>query len=254
MSTTFIIGDVHGMTEELKQLMNKLSPRKGDKIVFVGDLIDKGEDSAGTVRFIREISESSPFEVIVVEGNHEDKHRRYRRNLTARPKVAHQQALTSPELKTITDELSSEDIEFLEESLPFYKLQAHDILIVHGGITGDMQSFPVSISAAQKLSGKSKKYFQLTMRTRYITPEGKFVQLGLETQRDKFWAEVYDGRFGHVVFGHQPFMNGVGLFPHATGIDTGAVFGGRLTALVIDERGQRSFVSVVSRKFAESQI
>ena len=252
--TTFIIGDVHGMKRELQRLITRLAPKNGDTLVFVGDLIDKGEDSPGTVRFIRELSETAPFEIIVVEGNHEDKHKRYRRNLHIRPKVAQQQALHSPELNTITAELSTEDVEFLEKSLPFYRIAEHDILVVHGGITGDMRKFPASVNAARNLAGKRKKHFQLTMRTRYITPEGKFVRLGAETSRDKFWAAVYDGRFGHVVFGHQPFIDKPALFPHATGIDTGAVFGGRLTALVVDASGKRSFISVASRKFAEPMM
>lgn len=252
--TIFIIGDVHGMTIELKELMSKLSPKSGDQVVFVGDLVDKGEDSAGTVRFVRELSEAAPFDIIVVEGNHEDKHKRYRRNCTVRPKVAAQQALRSPELCKITEELTPEDIEFLNEAVPFHRIPEHNILVVHGGITGDMRKFPDSINAARNLSGKRKKYFNLTMRTRYVTPEGRFVRLGAETKRDKFWAEVYDGRFGHVVFGHQPFMDGVGSFPHATGIDTGAVFGGTLTALVVDVSGKHSFVSVASRKFAEPMM
>ena len=75
--------------------------------------------------------------------------------------------------------------------------------------------------------------------------------LGNEKPEDPFWAEVYDGRFGHVIFGHQPFMNGVQYFDHATGIDTGAVFGGTLTALVIDEDCSRSVVSVDSRAYKE---
>ena len=78
--TSFIIGDVHGMTLELQNLMSRLSPKQGDQVIFVGDLLDKGEDSAGTVRLIREMSESAPFDIVVVEGNHEDKHKRYRRN------------------------------------------------------------------------------------------------------------------------------------------------------------------------------
>ncbi len=252
--TTFIIGDVHGMTLELKQLLNKLSPQQDDQIIFVGDLLDKGEDSAGTVRLIREMSESAPFDVIVVEGNHEDKHKRYRRNLSVRPSVAIQQALRTPELSTITQELRNEDIIFLNEAIPFYKISEHNILVIHGGIVGTMKQFPVSIQAVRNLSGKNKKYFQLTMRTRYITPEGKFVPLGAETNKDVFWATAYDGRFGHVVFGHQPFLNGVGLFPHATGIDTGAVFGGKLTAMVIEDSGIRRFISVNSRKFAEPMM
>ena len=64
------------------------------------------------------------------------------------------------------------------------------------------------------------------MRTRYIDAKKDFIELQRETG-DPYWADVYDGRFGHVIFGHQPFIDGVKYFKHATGIDTGAVFEAR---------------------------
>ena len=62
------------------------------------------------------------------------------------------------------------------------------------------------------------------MRTRYIDAQKGFIGLGHEKSGDPYWADVYDGRFGHVIFGHQPFLEGVKYFNHATGIDTGASF------------------------------
>ena len=251
MTTTFIIGDVHGMAIELQALMDKLSPKSSDQVIFVGDLLDKGEDSAGVTSMVRHMTETAHFKVILVEGNHEDKHRRFRRNLIVRPNDAAEQALRSPELAEITEKLSLDDIAFLNTAIPFYRIPEHHILVVHGGIPGDMRWFPKTVEEVAKLTGKQRKRFQLIMRTRYLRPNGRFIAFGEETETDPFWAEVYDGRFGHVVFGHQPFMNGAGRFPHATGVDTGAVFGGQLTALRITKSDERSFVSVPSRKCAE---
>ena len=90
------------------------------------------------------------------------------------------------------------------------------------------------------------------MRTRYIdAKKGCFIGLGEEKPSDPYWADVYDGRFGHVIFGHQPFIDGVKYFKHATGIDTGAVFGGTLTALIVNEDCSREIVSVNSRAYKE---
>jgi serine/threonine protein phosphatase 1 len=251
MTNIFLIGDVHGMSIELQALMDKLSPRSEDQVIFVGDLLDKGDDSVGVASLVRNMDENAAFEVILVEGNHEDKHRRFRRNKVLRPKVAAEQAARSPELNEITEELSANDIAFLDKAIPFYRIPKHDILVVHGGIPGDMSRFPNTIEEVERLTGKQRKRFLLIMRTRYLRPNGRFIFFGEESKTDSFWAETYDGRFGHVVFGHEPFMSGVGFFPHATGIDTGAVFGGRLTALKITNAGERSFVSVPSRKIAE---
>ena len=119
--------------------------------------------------------------------------------------------------------------------VPFHRIKAHGLLIVHAGITGDMKHFPETVEEIYALSNKRRKAFERIMRTRYLDPAtGKMLELGKNKPGDPFWAEVYDGRFGHVVFGHEP-LYGVTFFPHATGIDTSAVYGGLLTALVYED-------------------
>ena len=242
-----IIGDVHGMSDELAELLAKLQPRKDDEIVFVGDLIDKGPDSAGVVRIVRELAKRCY--VVLVEGNHEDTHRRYRKNLEVRPEVAARQAENKPELAEVTAQLSPEDIEFLDGSVLFHR--AGDYLVVHGGIPGTLTDLPPpSWGWSRRTYSRASK---LVLRTRRVNREtGAFLTLDKSTKDDPMWSELYDGRFGHVVYGHQPFMDGPEVKEHSTGIDTGCVHGGRLTALVIDASGERSFTSIkCGRKFAE---
>jgi hypothetical protein len=78
--------------------------------------------------------------------------------------------------------------------------------------------------------------------------KGSFIPLGQETPEDPFWADVYDGRFGTVYFGHSPYPEAAEPveFPHAVGVDLGAVFGNRLAAAIVEPDGSRSFVSVPS--------
>ena len=239
-----IIGDVHGMSVELQNLIDTLELRTTDKVVFVGDLVDKGPESPTVVRMVRELSEQ--FDVTVVEGNHEEKHRRFRKHRLNGTGVD----LTmkgSEEMGEITEGLSDEDIEFMDTFVPFHRVPEHDVVVVHGGITGTLMEFPETVEELRGMSSKKRKSFSKTMRTRFVDGEtGKFLQLGDRKESDPFWSEVYDGRFGHVVFGHEPFMDGPGEFPHSTGVDTGCVFGGRLTSLVL-EGDERSFVSVESR-------
>ena len=245
----FIIGDVHGMALELDALLNELGPTSEDTVIFVGDLVDKGPNSVGVVQRARRLSQTVP--TVVVEGNHEDKHRRFRRNLTLRPEIAQNQASRQPELVEITNELEEADVSFLDSAVPFHRIDEHGILIVHAGIPGDMVEFPETVEEASAMTGKKKRMLQKTARVRHVSGEtGKFLKLGDATEADPFWAEVHDGRFGHVVFGHEPFINGVAHFTHATGIDTGAVFGGSLTAMVVESDGARSFVSVPGRKMS----
>ena len=215
MQRTVIVGDVHGMLAALLELLAQLRLMAGDRLIFVGDLVDKGPEPAGVVHHLASLAATAPYDIVLVDGNHEDRHRRYQRNLVERPVIAAQQAAEAPELPTLAAELTEAGRAFLNTAVPFYRLRAHNLLIVHGGIPGDMRRFPAG-----------------------------FVGLGQEKPGDPFWADVYDGRFGHVVFGHQPFLDGPAEFAHATGIDTGAVHGGALTALVLPDRGRRSYSQV----------
>jgi len=237
---TFVVGDVHGMAEALDGLLARLAPvpgPEGDRVVFVGDLLDKGPDSVGVVRRIRALRESG-VEVVLVEGNHEDKHRRFRRNLVVRPEVAAQMG-GAEEMAEITANLSPEDVAFLATAVPYVRLDG-GFVVVHGGVPPVLSSLD------------APKAFDVLCRTRFVSATtGRMLSLGTETEADPFWATVYDGRFGHVLFGHEPFVGTEPRrFPHATGLDTGAVYGGSLTAAVVAGGVVEGFVSVPTPAFA----
>lgn len=70
---TFAIGDIHGDLEQLTTLLGRLPPLGADDtLVFVGDYIDRGPDSAGVVRFMRALPERVAARVVCLRGNHED--------------------------------------------------------------------------------------------------------------------------------------------------------------------------------------
>lgn len=246
MSTIAIIGDVHGALSPLKALVEKLGLAQADHLIFVGDLVDKGPEPAGVVRFVRELYEAAPFRVSLVEGNHEDRHRRYYINKTARPAVAAAMGLAAPELPALDAALGGADRAFLAAAVPFVRVPDWNVLVVHGGIPGTMTAFPDNVDAASTLRGKARSAFRQILRTRYLSADGhSFRSYGEEGAHDPFWAEVYDGRFGHVVFGHQPFIEGPACFAHATGVDTACIHGGALTALVLPSGGANPhFVAV----------
>ena len=251
---TAIIGDVHGALAPLLALITKLALGAGDRLVFVGDLVDKGPEPAGVVRFVRQLSETAPYEVILIEGNHEDRHRRYHINTAERPKVAREMAADAPELPALDAELLEADRAFLATAIPFLRLPEWGALVVHGGIPGTQRSFPETVELASRWHGRRGKAFRKILRTRYVSAEtAKYLALGHNKPGDPFWADVYDGRFGHVIFGHQPWLNGPACFANATGIDTAAVHGGRLTALILPEEGEPYFESVPGIDYAPSK-
>lgn len=298
---TFIIGDVHGMAKELEQLLYMLAPapQGHDTIVFAGDLLDKGPDSAGAVAICRKLRQTG-YDVVLVKGNHEEKHARFR---AAYAKAGDKVKMKGiEEMKAITADFSPEDIEFLESAVMFHRLPEHNALVVHAGFLPTMGTLPTDGEIAAMSKGERSKLARI-LRVRHVTgktkakvtvefsfdfepgtesaamsteiheggwsdfteirrqvrPKGSFISLGQETDGDPFWAEVYGvggdkPRFGHVYFGHNPFIGSEpARFPHATGLDTGCVFGGSLTAAVLEAGQEPSFLSVpASRKYATS--
>ena len=243
MKRTIIIGDVHGCHDELVALLEKCEPRSTDQFVFVGDLVDRGPKSVEVVQAVQELA--GRYNVVVLEGNHEVKHRKFRKKHTD-AEVDDLVDKNNP-IAITTKEMSEENKAFMESFVMFHKIVEHEILVVHGGIPGNMQKFPDTLEEAEGMSCKEREAFSKIIYTRKIDAKtGGFLRLKESTDSDPFWAETYDGRFGHVVFGHEPFVEGVREFPHATGIDTGAVFGGSLTAMVLETSKPHHFISVPS--------
>lgn len=74
MARTFAIGDIHGDREALEVLLERLPTlTASDTLVFLGDYVDRGPDSAGVVRAVRALPSQTPARVVTLRGNHEDK-------------------------------------------------------------------------------------------------------------------------------------------------------------------------------------
>ncbi len=231
MKKTYIVGDVHGCVAELNLLIKKMDLAQDTTVVFAGDLVDKGPDSAGVVRTVRELSEQ--VTVKLVKGNHEEKHERFRRH---EHRIS-QEGGTNPikkadELRAVAKNLTGEDVAFLEQAVLYYKIPEHGALVVHAGM-------PQWVKALPDLSKRFSRRYNEMLRLRAFDKNGRFLTLedyaalSDKDRENSFWARHYDGRFGHIYFGHEPFMSGVARFENATGLDTGCCFGGSLTAVEI---------------------
>ena len=239
---TAIVGDIHGCLEELNELMGTLSLEEGDRIFFLGDLVDKGPDTVGVVRRVMEIVKEFPGSACVM-GNHEEKVLRFHRR--------------GKETYDFTDE----EWEWLK-GLPLFLRLEGDVFLVHGGLypdyykyyRGRMEPAEGWLDAQYKksYSDERKKPFrqQRLLRTRMVTPEGKFVIFKMEKPDDIFWTEWYDGREGFVYFGHVSWRDGQPHeSAHAVGLDTGCVLGNCLTAAVYTTDPRNPvFVSVPAKK------
>ncbi|MBN1547390.1 MAG: hypothetical protein JW902_12095 [Syntrophaceae bacterium] len=102
------------------------------------------------------------------------------------------------------------------------------------------ENIPLEESANTNIGSYLSVYLSRCQDARLIKKivreKGEFIQLGKQTPEDPFWAEIYDGRFGHIYFGHEPFVNDTEprIYPHATALDLGCVYGNRLAAIIIE--------------------
>lgn len=234
---TIIIGDVHGCLEEFRQLLDRCNyNRSSDRLIVAGDLVDRGPDSAGVVKYVRSLGAEA------VMGNHEGKLlRRWRHIQKAKndPKYRNPMKRSADQEQTI-EALGYEDLVWLDR-LPYYiDLPEHNTLVVHAGLAPNI---PVHRQSREVLT-----------MVRYIDYD-RMIMVPLQVPGFKqppnsfYWAEAYDGErhvvFGHNVIGDKPkFWRGIRDGVDCIGIDTGCVFGGYLTALVLDASGERSFEAV----------
>jgi serine/threonine protein phosphatase 1 len=241
-----IIGDIHGCIDELQILIQKLELMQSDHLYFIGDLIDRGPDSAAVVKYTRLLSEK--YAVVLILGNHEEKFLRYLSH-----KMNNQSAVKSmkgtAEFDDLILQLDDVDIKFLSIAYFNYNIPSENICLLHGGIPGNNKiDLSINHQYSQELL-KSKKGFELILKTRYLDESENFISLGMENENSVFWADNYDGRYGKVIFGHHAIINDCPKeFPHAIDVDTGCVFGGWLTACVVESKSNFNFISIRSNQ------
>jgi predicted phosphodiesterase len=200
---TILIGDVHGCLEELERLLRACAVTAADEVVLVGDLVAKGPDSLGVIRLVRERG----FRAVL--GNHDAAVLRLRHPDPDRP--------VKGEHRAIGERLDEGAWRWLEELPLTIALLEHGVRVVHGGLVPG-----VALE-------KQKREHLLNLRS--ITPAG---EPSKRVDDGTAWASLWRGP-EHIVFGHDA-IRGLQQHPFATGLDTGCVYGRRLTALVLPER------------------
>lgn len=248
MKRYIIIADVHGCIDELRDLIRTVNPSKDDQLIFAGDLVDKGPRSAEVVAKVRYLADH--YDVVLVKGNHEEKHERFRNHL-ARGEGREKTMRGYEEMSSITAELSKEDVAFLNQAVLYHRIPEYNSLVVHAGISPSINYIP-SHDDLRRMSKKKRKHFEQVLRVRFVNPKGYMVMLGDEKPEDVYWADTYCGRYGTVYFGHQPFyLESAKEFPNAVGLDLGCVFGNKLCAAILSDDGVEYVTVDAYKKYAK---
>jgi protein phosphatase len=216
-----IVGDVHGCMNELLALLSALgyhlersaedfavAPPIGRRLVFVGDLVNRGPATPGVVRLVMNMAQAG--QALCVPGNQDMK-------LAAALKD--NPALSTPGLTKSLEQLAHESAEFRAAAIEFLDaLPTHCILdngklvIAHAGLPEHMHGSDSPRSCMFAMCGETT---------------GETDEFGLAVRCN--WAVDYRGK-ALVVFGHTPVTEPLWL-NNTVNIDTGCVYGGHLTAL-----------------------
>jgi len=201
-----IIGDVHGCAEELSSLLRHLSPKVGrDEVVFVGDLINRGPDPVGTIKLARAVGAKS------VLGNHERRLLKFRQKRDPDILKDHD----GPTAKA----LRATDWKWLASWPLTLHYPKYNLVVAHGGFA--------------PWEPWKKQTADVVTKIQMVNASGKIGKRG-QVRAGRPWADLWEGP-ETVVYGHTP-RRFVHKRKFALGIDTGCVYGGKLTAYVLPEK------------------
>ena len=221
-----IIGDIHGCFDELHALLTTLGYQieasngsyqarhpEERKAVFLGDLVDRGPKTPDVLKLVMSMTASGT--ALAVPGNHDMKLMRKLRGRDVQ--ITHGLAESLQQLEQEPPELKDHVAEFLDQLVSHYVLDDGRLVVAHAGLKEELQG---------RGSGKVRDF------ALYGETTGETDEFGLPVRYN--WAAEYRGR-AMVVYGHTPvpepeWLNGTIC------IDTGCVFGGKLTALRYPER------------------
>ncbi len=226
-----IIGDVHGCFDELVILLEHLGYEvetradaaggtalsvthpKGRKVVFLGDLVDRGPGVTNVLKLV--MSMVADGVALCVAGNHESK---LVRKLQGRNvQVSHGLAESLAQLEMESPAFRQQAAKFLDGLISHYVLDGGGLVVAHAGMKAEYQG---------RASARVRDFCL------YGETTGETDEFGLPVRVN--WAASYRGR-AMVVYGHTPVVEPAWL-NNTINIDTGCVFGGKLTALRYPEK------------------
>ena len=221
-----IIGDVHGCFDEMNTLLQQLgyavepngadfrvTPPDGRKAIFVGDLVDRGPKIMEVLRLVMGMVKVGT--AFCVPGNHDVKLMRKLRGKEV--KITHGLADSLAQLESESPEFKRQVADFIDDLVSHYVFDEGRLVVAHAGMKEEMQG---------RGSGAVRSFALFGETT------GETDDYGLPVRYN--WAAEYRGK-AMVVYGHTPVAEPEWL-NRTIDIDTGCVFGGKLTALRYPEK------------------
>ncbi len=224
-----IIGDVHGCYSELQELLKQLGYEivqqkdaepafhvqhpQGRRVIFLGDLVDRGPASVGVLRLAMDMVDSGI--ALCIPGNHDARLLRKLKGKNVR--LTHGLAETLQQLEQEPSAFKKKVATFLDKLVSHYVLDDGLLVVAHAGMK-------------ETLQGRASR--QVREFALYGETTGETDEFGLPVRYN--WAAEYRGKamviYGHTTVPEPEWLN------RTINIDTGCVFGGKLTALRYPEK------------------
>jgi diadenosine tetraphosphatase ApaH/serine/threonine PP2A family protein phosphatase len=199
------VGDIHGCHKEFEDLLEKLDLKKDDRLILLGDLVNRGPDSSRVVELARDHA------TVSLLGNHELRQLNYRR--TDDP--TH---LKKYDYDTM-EQLRGKDWDYLETMPLTYEDEELGIVFVHAGFLPDKPW--------------QKQPARIVTRIQVVDKDGE-PRKRAEAPDAPHWSELWNGP-PFVIYGHTP-REEVQRTKWTLGLDTACVMGGSLTAYILPEK------------------
>ena len=221
-----IIGDVHGCFDELSQLLQTMGYRisqarqhfetyhpEGRKLVFLGDLVDRGPKNPQVLRLVMDAVKSG--DALCLSGNHDAKLLKALQG--QKVSFTHGLAESMSQLEDECNKFREKVVEFLRALPSHFVFDGGALVVAHAGLREEMHG---------RDSGKVRNFCL------YGETTGENDEFGLPIRYP--WAEDYRGK-AMVIYGHTPIVDPQWL-NNTLCIDTGCVFGGKLTGFRYPEK------------------
>lgn len=228
----YVVGDIHGCLDEMSSLLETLPLERSDRIVFLGDYVDRGPDSKGVISYLIDWQRTGRYEMIFLKGNHEDMFLSYlglnghygemfRFNGGDATLSSYGITTKRSDPEEILSQIPKSQIDFLTSLKTLYIMEPY--LCVHAGVHPSR-------------------------------PLDQQIEVELIWIRDEFILNEHPLPYT-VLFGHTLQKEVLFHLPYKIGLDTGLVYGNKLSCLEVNEevlyqieRGKRSVRRTVVKK------
>lgn len=229
MAKTYAIGDIHGAFRGLQQLIERVNPKKDDRLIFLGDYVDGWSQSRQVIEYLMELDNTNTC--IFLLGNHDAWCQEWLTGWGADPDwLIHGGQATVDSYQGITPEERDKHLAFFDRMLPYYEEEGR--LFIHAGFS--------SMHGPAKEHHPSNYFWDRTLWELAMAVDKRI-------PKDSLFYPKRLLRYDEIFIGHTPTTNYAIETPmhrcNVWNVDTGAAFTGRISAL-----------NVESKKFKQSDI